>query len=302
MAYTCFDCPRNCGAVRNEYSGDGFCAGGTKIPVAKVMTHLWEEPVLAKDNGTSNIFLYGCNLRCRFCQNSKINGSALDYDKKKLEYYDNTAFSELLLKLNDAPTNNVGIVSGDHYIRQIAGAITENVKKSLTKPIIFNGNGYNKPELLSLLEGKIDIFMPDLKFSSGAVSDAYCAAPDYPDYAKAAVKKMFEMTGPVEFTPDGLLKKGVIIRHLIMPSRLRETFAVLDFINENFPKDGVIVSLMSQYTPMDNPENKPFPELSRPITAYEKEKAIRYLDNCENITLAFTQEDGVVSESFIPDF
>lgn len=301
----CNDCPRGCNKERNTQDGKGFCNAGTDIAVAKILTHMWEEPCLSgygtdNYNGTENIFLFGCNLRCVFCQNFKINGSSKEYDKARLSYYDEVKFGKLLLSSANTGANNIGIVSGDHYIRQISDAITPEIKASLRKPLTFNCNGYEKPEMLELLRGKIDIFMPDFKYADDNLAKAYSFAENYADTAKKAISKMFELTGPCEFSENGLLKKGVIIRHLIMPGNINNTLSALDWINETFKPGEIILSLMSQYTPVrcDFSDKK----LNRPISQAEKSKCIKYLEACENITLAYIQEDGVVSESFIPDF
>lgn len=302
--YVCNDCPRKCNASREDFAGSGFCGCGTLIPVAKVMTHMWEEPCLAGTeetyNGTENIFLYGCNLKCIFCQNAKINGTSKNYDKSHLSFLSPEEFGKLLLSASKTKANNIGIVSGDHFIRQIAEGITDEIKAQLNKPVIFNCNGYEKVESLSLLAGKIDIFMPDFKYADKVSASSYSYAEDYPEIAVKAIKKMVETVGPAKFDKNGLMTSGVIIRHLIMPGKIANTLRVIDFVNENFMPGEVVFSLMSQYTPIKT--DFKYKELTRSITSQEKHKAVSYLESCENITLAYTQEDGVVSESFIPDF
>ena len=299
MSYTCYDCPRNCGAERNTDTGTGFCRSGENISVAKIMRHLWEEPCLNLGNGTENIFLGGCNLKCAFCQNYKINGSV----KRNFEIHSPEEFGRLLIKCGSSGADTVGIVSGDHFIRTVSEAITESVKAAVNVPIVFNCNGYEKPELLEMLRGKIDIFMPDFKFFSKETAKEYANAPDYPEICKAALDKCFELAGPAKFDSRGLLTNGVIIRHLIMPGKIRETLSVIDYINEHFAKDEIVFSLMSQYTPViELPLVSESPLLSRKITKAENKKAVNYLLNCENITLFYTQETDSANINFIPDF
>ncbi|MBO4364059.1 MAG: radical SAM protein [Clostridia bacterium] len=304
MSYLCSDCPRECGAVRNEYTGEGFCGAGEKIAVAKIMRHMWEEPVLSTGNGTENIFIYGCNLGCVYCQNYKINGSLRTSELPPLTYLTPAEFGELLVERSETGADTVGIVTGDHYIRQIAEAITPDVKKRIKTPLVLNMSGYSKPETLALLNGKIDIFMPDFKYVSEKPAQEYSQAPDYPARAVETIKKCFEMTGPATFDEKTyLMKSGVIIRHLILPGWFRNTAGVIDFVNENFRPDEVVFSLMSQYTPMNSiPEISSNPRLSRRISAVEHKAAIDYLWACENITMCFCQDRASSSEEFIPDF
>ena len=304
MPYVCSDCPRECGAIRNEYSGEGFCGAGERIAVAKVMRHMWEEPVLTSGRGTENIFIYGCNLGCVYCQNYKINGSSGRPDTSKISFLTPEEFGALLVERSETDADTVGIVTGDHYIRQIAEALTPDVKARVKKPLVFNMSGYSKPEAIALLKGKIDIFMPDLKYVSEELAKEYSSAPDYPSRAKETIQKCFEMTGPAVFDENtNLMKSGVIVRHLILPGSFPNTTGVIDYINETFRPGDVVFSLMSQYTPVTAvPEVMAHPKLSRRISAAEHKKAVEYLSACENIAYCFCQERSSSGESFIPDF
>lgn len=296
---SCFDCPRGCGAERKENGGNGFCGAGVKASVAKTMVHMWEEQCISGTNGAGNIFFAGCNLRCVYCQNHKISGK---HAPETYRTYTATQLRELFLEIAGQEVHNLNLVTGSHYIKIIAEALDRETKQKIAKPVIFNCGGYEKTESLLLLNGKIDVFLPDFKYARPDTAAKYSSAPDYPDIAKNAILKMFEMTGPCLFGDDGMIQKGVVIRHLILPGNLQNTFAVIDWVNENFRPGEIIFSLMSQYTPCKEAGIDAFPELQRRITRYEKEKAEAYLSATENITSAYIQENGADSTDFIPDF
>ncbi|MBP5313185.1 MAG: radical SAM protein [Clostridia bacterium] len=303
MAYYCCDCPRNCGAQRDGTNGKGFCGAGETIDVAKVMRHMWEEPCLGGSKGVENIFLYGCNLKCVYCQNYKINGTDNTFDKEKLRRLGTKEFGALLTEAAQTGASAVGIVTGDHCIRQISEAITDDVRHKIKVPVIFNCSGYAKPETLELLRGKIDIFMPDLKYVDGSLSLDLSRASDYPSVSIAAIKKCFEMTGPAVFGSDGLLKKGVLVRHLVLPGQIRNTLGVIDLLNSTFAPGDIVFSLMSQYLPVPGlclPEK--YKRLSGRLTKAEHKKAAEYFANAENLTLGFTQDLSSSDEAFVPDF
>lgn len=193
------------------------------------------------------------------------------------------------------------MVTGDHYIRVISDALDTETKKKIGKPVIFNCSGYEKDDTIELMRNKIDVFLPDFKYSLSETAAKYSFAPDYPETAKRAILKMFGMTGPCSFDKNGMITKGVIIRHLILPGNLGNTFGVIDWVNENFKPGEVVFSLMSQYTPCRENNISAFPELCRKLTDYEKRKAEKYLLNTD-ITLAYTQEDGSAEEAYIPVF
>ena len=303
MAYICSDCPRNCGALRSESSGKGFCGAPSGVTVAKVMRHMWEEPCLGGKQGVENIFLYGCNLKCVYCQNYKINASPAANAVSRYKTYSVEDFSNLLLAAAKTDASAIGIVTGDHYIRQIAGALTDDVRAEIKKPLVFNCGGYMKPEMLELLSGKIDIFMPDLKYSDENLAGSLSHANDYPSIALNAVKKCFELTGPAVFGDDGLMKRGVIVRHLVLPGQIGNTLGVIDALNETFRPGDIVFSLMSQYLPVPGLEPPEcFARLKGPISKAEYKKSTEYFENAANLTLGFTQDPSSSDSSFIPDF
>ena len=303
MAYICSDCPRNCKALRDGTVGKGYCGMGELIGVARVMHHMWEEPCLGGDAGVEIFFLCGCNLKCVYCQNYKINGSVGFDNLSGVEFLTPEAFGELLINVSKTNAAAIGIVTGDHFVRQIASALTNDVKRQIVKPVIFNCGGYLKPETLELLRDKIDIFMPDFKYTDREAASVLSRAPDYPEVCEEAVRKCFELTGPAVFGEDGLMKKGVIVRHLVLPGLIANTIGVIDKLNGMFRQGDIVFSLMSQYLPVpgfDPPEA--FSRLRRPISRSEYKKSIEYFENAENLTLGFTQDPSSADPSFIPDF
>ena len=298
--YICNDCPRECNALRTINEGNGYCRCGTAPQIAKVMKHLWEEPCISGTKGAGNIFFAGCNLKCCYCQNKKIT-TEFDYNNSDYSKYSSTELSKLLYNFSQEDVNNINLVTADCYLRTISKAITPSLKESIDKPIILNCSGYNKPEMLEALRGKIDIFLPDLKYLRNDIAEKYSNAPDYPEVAKKAILKMFEITGPCVMDESGLLKKGVVIRHLILPGNLYNTFDVIDWVNETFAPGEIIFSLMSQYTPCNSSCESIFPELARKLTPYEKKKAEAYLLNTD-ITSAYIQDAESADTAFIPEF
>ena len=298
--YICNDCPRECNALRTLQGGQGYCKCGTAPQVAKVMKHLWEEPCISGTNGAGNVFFAGCNLKCCYCQNHKIT-TEYNYSNSDYNNYSSSDVAKLLLSLSSENVHNINLVTADCFLRTISKAITPSIKENINKPIILNCSGYNKTEQIEMLRDKIDIFLPDLKYLRSDIALKYSNAPDYPEVAKKAIMKMFEITGPCVTDESGLLKKGVVIRHLILPGNLYNTFDVIDWVNETFAPGDIIFSLMSQYTPCNTECFKQFPELSRKLTPYEKKKAEAYLLNTD-ITSAYIQESESADTSFIPDF
>jgi len=297
----CNECPRKCNVERSEKYGNGFCKSGYFPHVAKVMIHKWEEPCISGTYGAGNIFFSGCNLKCCYCQNHKIS---LSYSSSNdTNVYTPEMMQEIMLEIAEGDAHNINFVTPDCYFNFLSEVITDKIKKEINKPIILNCSGYNLLESIEKMRGKADIFMPDFKYAKSQVAKKYSNAEDYPIVAEKAIRKMFEIAGPCRFDEKGLLKSGVIVRHLILPSNLQNTFDVIDKINEMFEPGEIIFSLMSQYTPCitDGDVLSKYPKLNRKITPYEKKKAETYLFNTD-ISLAYVQEEGCAEESFIPDF
>lgn len=284
----CNLCPRNCGALRTEAAGEGVCRMPAVPVLARAALHQWEEPPISGTRGSGTIFFSGCSLKCAFCQNEQISrdcfGKAVTLGRLR----------EICLELIGQGAHNINLVNPTHY----AHAIAQLLQEPLPVPVVWNTGGYDKVETLRALEGKIDIYLPDLKYVEAGPAGRYSNAPDYPEVAKAAILEMFRQTGPCQFGEDGLLKKGVIIRHLVLPGQLEAAKEVMDWVKNTFAPGDVLFSLMSQYIPYGHASD--FPEINRPLRRGEARKAEEYmallgLDG-------FTQEQTSASEQYIPPF
>ena len=282
--YLCADCPRQCGAPR----GGGFCGVGPMLKVARAAPHFGEEPCISGARGSGTVFFSGCNLHCVFCQNHDISignfGRELTVGQLR----------ESFLRLRDQGVHNLNLVTGSHYVRQIAQALNG---LDLGIPVVWNSSGYDSLEALRRLEGLVQVYMPDLKYLSPALAKKYAAAPDYPQVATAAIVEMYRQTGDFQLSVDGLLCRGVLIRHLILPGELDNSFDVMDWVSEHFPGNAVLFSLMSQFTP--TPQCPP--ELQRTLTSEEYSRAQSYLE-LSGIENGFFQELEAAGTDMIPDF
>lgn len=284
----CNLCPRNCNAVRTPTHGDGFCGAGTLARVSRAAPHYWEEPCLSGTKGSGTIFFSGCSLGCVFCQNERISRDPLPGVT-----LDAPALSRLFRRVEALGVHNINLVTPTHFTPVIADAL-RLYKPSV--PVVWNSGGYEKPAVLRLLAGLVDIFLPDFKYYSRRNAQELAQAPDYFEVALQAVKTMCEMSGPPRYDENGLMQSGTIVRHLVLPLRLQDTLQVLDTIAKELPR-GTPVSLMRQYTPLGHTTVK---GLDRALTAREYSRAVAHmlsLDLC-----GFTQEAEAVKESFIPDF
>ena len=284
----CNLCPRNCGAERTETKGGGVC-GQPAVPVAaKAMLHLWEEPCLTGKYGAGTVFFTGCNLRCCFCQNGSISqeGTGKVITAERLR----EIFQELVVQ----GAACLDLVTPTHFTPVILEALGE---EPWPVPVVWNCGGYEKPETLRLLEGKVQVYLPDLKYALSAPAKKYSAAGDYFEWASQAILEMFRQTGPYQIDETGLLTRGVLIRHLILPGELENTRRVIDWVAQTFRPGDVLFSLMSQYTPQPGAEGT----LARHVTKAEYRAAAEYMKNC-GITDGFTQERTSAKEEYTPDF
>ena len=289
MEIRCELCPRRCGAVRADEKPGGVCRSPLLPKVARAAPHYGEEPCIAGANGTGAVFFTGCNLRCVFCQNRGISNGEGGRTVTVPQLRD------MLLRLRDRGVDSIDLVTGAHFVPAIAEALSG---LSLGIPVVWNSSGYESAETLRQLEGLVQVYMPDYKYYDPEAARRYSAAADYPEIAAAAVREMYRQVGPYVLDGSGLMRSGVLIRHLILPGRLDDARDVIDFAADTFPKDSVLFSLMSQYTPMPGLDS--FPELQRRVTAEENRALIHYM-RVRRLS-GFWQETGAATEEMIPDW
>ena len=285
----CRLCPRLCGAHRTAQEGEGFCKMGADAVVARAALHFWEEPCLSGTRGSGAVFFTGCSLGCVFCQNEQIStrrevGKRLDPEE----------LSEVFLRLEEQGAHNINLVNPTHFAPAIAQALR---LRRPSVPVVYNSGGYDRVETLRSLEGLIDIYLPDLKYVSPTLSLRYSGAENYPEAAKAAILEMLRQTGPPVLDEAGMMQKGTIVRHLVLPSNTRSTSEVLSWLSQ-LPAGSVLVSLMAQYVPCGRASL--FPEINRRITRREYEKVQNLLFSL-NLD-GFVQERSSAVKDFIPPF
>lgn len=288
----CRLCPRDCGADRKNGQA-GFCGvAGAGILAARAGLHMWEEPCITGGHGSGTIFFSGCPLRCVYCQNYAIARSETG---KKITV---ERLTEIMLELQEKGAENINLVTPTHYTPEILQAVPGAKAKGLILPIVYNCSGYEKVDTLRMLDGVVDIYLTDFKYMEGEPARRYSRAADYPEVAKAALREMVRQQGTPVFDEEGRMKKGVIVRHLLLPGHLKNAKAVVKYVFETYGNQ-VYVSLMNQYTPL--PQVGAFPELSRKVTKREYEKLIDYALSL-GMEQGFIQEGETAEESFIPAF
>ena len=289
MEFICNDCPRRCGALRTDTKVGGVCASPALPRVARAAPHFGEEPCLTGTRGSGAVFFTGCNLRCVFCQNREISrggtGETLTVPQLR----------DCFLRVRDTGVHNLNLVTGSHFARPIAVALDG---LELGIPVVWNSSGYESVETLRLLEGLVQIWLPDLKYLKSEPARRWSAAPDYPEVAKAAIREMFRQAGSYVLGEDGLLRSGVLIRHLILPGEELNAMDAIDFAAEEFPAGSVLFSLMSQYTPMPGLDR--FPELRRRVTVEENERLCAYF--AKSGLDGYWQEPDAATDEMIPAF
>ena len=286
----CDLCPRSCGANRNITHGR--CKAGAFATVARVAPHEWEEPCISGTKGSGTVFFSGCSLGCVFCQNHKIShgGMGKEISDKEL--------ADIFLRLQDKGVHNINLVNPTHFVPNIINAL-ELAKPQLEIPVVWNTGGYEKADTIAKLIGYIDIFLPDLKYVSPEVSAKYSGAKDYFEYAAPALEKMFEVAGYPVFDKNGMMKSGVLVRHLVLPSLLSETRMVIDHLAANFDKSRLWLSLMCQYFPTYKAAE--YPEISRRLTTLEYQRAADHAKKC-GILNGFLQEKSSADKAYVPHF
>ena len=283
----CRLCPRNCGAERTEETGGGVCGQPSLPVVAKAMLHQWEEPCLVGEHGAGTVFFSGCNLRCCFCQNGVISreGFGKMVSPRRLR--------EIFRQLIAQGAACLDLVTPTHFTPAVLEALGD---EDWGVPVVWNCGGYEKVETLKALEGKVQVYLPDLKYALPEKAKQYSAAEDYFEVASAAILEMFRQTGPYRME-GGQLKSGVLIRHLLLPGEVENTRRVIDWVAENFREGDVLFSLMSQYTPQKGAQGN----LARHVTRAEYRAATAYMENC-GIVDGFTQERTSAREEYTPEF
>lgn len=291
MGEICTSCPRHCGADRN--SVNGFCGVPEQPKVAKAFLHMWEEPCISGSKGSGTVFFSGCNLKCVFCQNYEISQESYG------RVITISRLQKIFLELIEKGAHNINLVNPSHYTKSIKEAILPLKKQGrINIPIVYNTNGYDSPENLQDMKGIVDVYLPDFKYFSEKTAVKYASAPDYPHVCKNAIIEMYNQVGSPVLDSQGIVQKGLIIRHLILPGHVKESISILDWISENLP-EGVYVSLMSQYTPYYNAKN--FPEINRPITRNEYYRAVEHLYKL-GLEEGYVQERESSDTQYIPDF
>ena len=286
--YKCNLCPKMCNIDRDEKVG--FCCVKNEIKIARASLHFYEEPSISGINGSGAIFFSGCNLKCVFCQNMNISNNA--YGK----YISVDRLSEIMLELQEKNAHNINLVTPTMFIPLIKESIIKAKKMGLNIPIVYNSSGYESVDSLKTLSGLIDVYLPDFKYYSNDLGLKYSKVSNYSDYAKEALNEMYRQVGKCKFTKNGLIKSGMIVRHLMIPKETNDTKCVLKYLHDTYG-DNIYISIMNQYTPpkgmMDN--------LALTIDDETYNNIIDYALSI-GINNAYCQLDGTVSESFIPEF
>ena len=286
----CDLCPRNCGV--NRYEKTGFCGAGVKAKIALVSLHKWEEPCFIGSKGAGTVFFSYCNLRCCFCQNQ-----AISHDGKGIEV-SNERLAEIFLEQQARGAATLDLVTPTHYVPQICQALKLAKASGFNLPVVYNSSAYDNVKTIEALAGMADVFLPDLKYAETESAAEYSKAGDYFAKAGLAIKKMVELAGPIKFSADGRLIKGVLVRHLVLPGHRHESMRVLDWLWQNFG-DSIQISLMNQYTPLYKAYEHP--KINRKLTTFEYESVIDYALSL-GISNCYVQEGVTASARFVPDF
>lgn len=290
----CNLCPRECLAKRAE-GEKGYCLCDDKIYVARASLHMWEEPCISGESGSGTVFFSGCNLRCVYCQNFEIAAARKGKEVTVLQ------LAEIFLSLQQKGAANINLVTPDPYILEIAQAVLVAKEKGLKIPVVYNGSGYEKKEVIESLQGIIDIFLTDFKYMECEMAKKYSFAENYPEVAKEALDAMVKVVGEPVFDEKGMMKRGVIVRHLLLPGHKKNAKAVIQYLYETY-KDSIYISLMNQYTPFPRLDGKKgYEVLCRKVTRREYGHIVDFALSL-GITNAFIQEGETAKESFIPDF
>lgn len=284
----CNLCPRNCNIDRT--SSPGFCSSPASLRLARASLHMWEEPCISGENGSGTVFFCGCNLKCVYCQNREISSG------RKGKEISLTRLTEIFLELQQKGAHNINLVTPTHYAPEITDAVRMAREKGLNIPIVYNCGGYENLSQIKALEKTVDIYMPDFKYIHGDLAEKYSFAKDYPVVIKRVLDEMVKQKELV-FDDNGMMKQGVLVRHLILPGYIENSKEILKYLNENFG-DRIIISIMNQFTPFGLEK---YPEINRCVTKEEYDEVVSYAISL-GIDNAYIQEGETASESFIPEF
>ena len=287
----CRLCPRRCGV--NRLNGErGFCGAGREVRIARAALHFWEEPCISGSSGSGTVFFSNCTMKCVYCQNYEVSTNNLGYAVTEEE------LAEIFLDLQRQGANNINLVTPTHYVPQIIAALLIAGANGMVLPVVYNTGGYELPETIEMLCGHVDIYMPDFKYYDNKTAARYSKAPDYLEHAAAALDSMYHQVGTPELDQNGIMRRGMIIRHLMLPGRLSDTVHIINYIHKHFG-DKVYFSLMNQYTPVRHIEGIERLNGRLDIRAYRAA-----VDLCRRLGMerVFVQDGEAASESFIPEF
>ena len=287
----CGLCPRECGVNRLE-GRKGFCGQTAQLKVARAALHMWEEPCISGTRGSGTVFFAGCHLGCVFCQNGQISRGDSGKEISVIR------LAEIFMELQEKGAHNINLVTPTHFVPQIVEALRISRKMGLHLPIVYNTGGFESIDTLELLDGWIDVYLTDFKFMDLHLARRYANAEGYPFYAVKALEEMFRQTGEPVFDEDGMMTKGIIVRHMVMPGQSMDSRKIIDHLYENYG-DKIFISLMNQYTPSGNLEK--YPELKEKVKSKVYDRLIDYMLR-KGVENAFVQEGETAKESFIPDF
>ena len=287
---SCHLCPRECGTDR--YTSVGYCRAPAQPVIARAALHMWEEPCISGEEGSGAVFFSGCPVKCVYCQNYSIA------DCTRGKQVTDDRLSEIFIELQQKNANNINLVTPTHYTYSVINAVKKAKQKGLTIPVVYNCSGYEKEETIRLLDGTVDIYLTDFKYISSDTAKKYSKAPDYPEVVCKALDCMFRQVGTPVFDDRGMMKKGIIVRHLILPGYEEESKKIIKYLYDNY-ENNIYLSIMNQFTPLGNVSG--YPEINRKVSAAEYDRIIDFA--CDlGVENAFVQDGPTASESFIPEF
>lgn len=291
MITNCTLCPRNC-HVNRDIGEKGFCGASSKVKIARASLHYFEEPCISGTKGSGAVFFSHCTLKCVFCQNYDIStcnfGQEISIER----------LASIFLELQAKGALNINLVTPTHYVIQIIKALDIAKANGLKIPIIYNSSGYENIDTIKMLDGYIDVYLPDMKYFNDEYAIKYSRANNYFEKASLALMEMYRQTGPVKFNDDNIITKGIIVRHLMLPGLINDSKKIIKYLHDTY-QDNIFISIMNQYTPLENV--KKYPELNKKIENSEYEELIDYAINI-GVVNGFIQEGGTCDASFIPKF